>query len=175
MAAIARCRQRLGHRRGASRDAASLFGRRDLIADVRTSRRTQTLTSPVRSEEYPSAACERRTERLECLFAQHARRASVVVHDCGKRPCAFWLVHDSVKRELPTRKRDDISRDMHPREEQEREDDPETVMSHDAFASMSMPAQGCSVATNSDVVRIIDSQFLGSRVRVQIQGAVFDA
>src|SRR5215831_3368928 len=96
--------QQSDHGAGTRRDTALLLCRRDLIANVGTGRGTEPLATPVRSKEEPSAPDKYRPERVESLFAQHARCASVIVKDCGKRPRSFRLIQHAVECKLPGRK-----------------------------------------------------------------------
>jgi len=102
------CRQKPNQSGGAGRSAALPFGRVDLIADIRPSRRTEALAPSVGSEEHPAMRGEYWTEGFECVLAEHAWRASVVVNDSWKWPYSFRLEHHSVKGEPSAGKRDDI-------------------------------------------------------------------
>ena len=80
------------------------------------------MTSPIGSEEDPSMACEYRAKRIECLLAQHACGASVVINDGGKWSGSFRLIQNSMKREIATWKRDNIRRGQNKGRKQQRED-----------------------------------------------------
>src|SRR6267143_2228476 len=94
--------QQSHHRRGSRGDASGSIGSCDLIPNIRTCRGAQSLPPPVRSKEYPSMAGEHWTERGECLLTHHARRASVVINNCGKGSSSFRFIEHSVQSNLST-------------------------------------------------------------------------
>src|SRR6266481_7112891 len=100
--------QQSHHRCGGRGDASSFLGGGDLVANIRTNGGAQSLPPPVRSKEYPSMACEHRTERGKCLLAHHARRAPVVINNCGKGSSSFGFIEHSVESNLSTWKCDGL-------------------------------------------------------------------
>src|SRR6266404_2801318 len=98
--------QQSHHRCSSRRDASGFLGSCDLVANIRTNGGTQSLPPPVRSKEYPPMACEHWTQRGECLLAHHARRASVVINNRGKRSSSFGFIEHSVQSNLSTWKCD---------------------------------------------------------------------
>jgi hypothetical protein len=110
------------HRRRRGRSAATFLRCVDFIADVRTGRSAQALTSSVWPEEHPPVSCERRAEGFKRLRAQHARRASVVIEQDGKRSGAVRLIHHAVKSKRAAWKRDDIRRTENQRRKYQTDD-----------------------------------------------------
>jgi len=51
-------------------------------------------------------ACEHWTQRGECLLTHHARRASMVINNCGKGSGSFGFKEHSVQSDLSTWKCD---------------------------------------------------------------------
>ncbi len=79
--------------------------RSNLVADIRTRRRAEPLSTPVRCKEHSSTARKHRSKGLEGRAAEHSWSAAVVVNDCSKRSRSLRLVQHSIERELSTGKR----------------------------------------------------------------------
>src|SRR5690242_19027236 len=90
-----------------SRGDPSCFpGCTDLIFDVRTRVRTQSLAPAPGCEEHPALPGKNRPQRIESFLTVHALSAAVIEKNRRERPLAAGRVNDSMQGEIATGKGD---------------------------------------------------------------------